>query len=101
MCTTNHFKSRACQHAWMTIKKPCAEGKNFSNCESFKDGRARRPPPPRQWAPPGSCPRCDLKGDYDTDTTRVVKKIVTGFKLFGFNADRNSPGVSVICCAVM
>lgn len=101
MCTTNYFKSRACQHAWMTIKKPCAEGKNFSNCESFKDGRARARTPPGQWAPPKSCPWCDLKGAYDANTTRVVTKVTTGVRLCSYDASRRGPGIDVVCCAVM
>lgn len=101
MCTASYFKSRACSHAWMTVKKPCAEGKNFSNCASFQDGRARGAAPTGQWAKPDSCPWCDLKGAYDPDTTRVVTKVKTGVRLFGDDASRRGLGIDVICCAVM
>lgn len=100
MCTTSYLKSRACGHAWMTIKRPCAEGKNFSNCASFNDGRARGPPPAGQWAT-DSCPWCNLKGAYDANTTRVVTKVEMGVRLFGYSASRRSPGLDVVCCAVM
>ena len=95
---------------------PCAEGRNFSNCPSFANGKARRPESlKRSHAPEKSCPKCDKKDNYDGNTTRMVKDVRQGIKV-GTGPSRSDPGVDmcfesreglekvvrpVICCSVM
>lgn len=77
---------------------PCAKDKNFGNCKSFEDRRAR-PETRFKWAVPGKCPKCDLKDDYDGNKTRVIKKIDLGLKL-GQGPSRKSSGVEIMCCTI-
>ncbi len=100
MCSVQFWKSRRCRHRWVTIKKPCTDGRNFSNCPSFQDGRARTPRSPGRWAPPGCCPVHDKKGDYDFDTIRVIDTVTRGVRL-GAGPSRKDPGVDVLCCNIM
>ncbi len=100
MCSVQYWRSPNCSHRWMTIKKPCAEGRNFSNCPSFEDRKARLASTRGRWAPRGSCPKHDKKGDYDTDTMRVISKVTYGVRL-GDGPSRAGNGVDVVCCSVM
>lgn len=81
MCTAKLLRSPTCNHWWAEILNPCGEGKNFGNCASFEDGRARRPRDyPRYRAEDNTCPKCDRKDDYDGDQIRMVKGLTYGIK---------------------
>lgn len=97
MCTVQFWKSRTCGHKWLTIKKSCQEGRGFNNCPSFDPGLARVQRGPSYWAPPGSCPEHDKKGEYDGNTMRMITHINYGVKL-GSNPHPKSKGVEMICC---
>ena len=99
MCTVHFWKSHTCRHRWMTIQTPCAEGRNFSNCPSFKDGKARRRTP-FLWAPAGSCPQHDENCNYNFDTVRILGKGTRGVRI-GRGPSLTDPGVDVPCCSVM
>jgi len=95
MCRTKSWKSFPCKHQWVSLEKPCAEGKNFSNCKSFENRHARNPRAIYR-APAGSCPKCDKKDDYDGNKIRMVKAIKRGTKL-GTGPSREIFGVECIC----
>lgn len=95
MCWTKSWKSFPCKHQWVSLEKPCAEGKNFSNCKSFENRHARSPRMIYR-APAGSCPKCDKKDDYDGNKIRMVKAIKRGTKL-GTGPSRENFGVECIC----
>lgn len=75
MCRTTAYKSTACNHRWLTITTRCAPNVGFTTTPvhefrsdtSFHWGR-----PSYLKAPTGACPNCDLKGQYDGNTTRMV-----------------------------
>ncbi len=77
MCAVHYWRCRTCQHRWLTIKKPCQPGRGFNNCPTFKTRQARHHPPV-EWAPAGSCPGHELKGSYDYNTVRLIKKDTQG-----------------------
>jgi len=95
MCRTKSWKSFPCKHQWVSLEKPCAEGKNFSNCKSFENRHARNPRTIYR-APAGSCPKCDKKDDYDGNKIRMVKAIKRGTKL-GTGPSRENFGIECIC----
>lgn len=117
MCTTKFSKHPKCKHWSTEILNPCEEGKNFGNCKSFEEGRARNPKScPREMAKEGECPKCDKKDDYDGDQIRMVKNVEYGYRFglgpsegdFGIDLLRPSGGQpkartesQVICCTVM
>ena len=93
MCLVKRWESRPCCHQWVSLEKPCAEGRNFSNCPSFYN-RAARPRSGIYIPPAGSCPKCDKKDDYDGEKVRMVdaKATVTGVKC-GTGPSRSNSGV--------
>src|SRR5579862_1714183 len=106
MCAVCLYRSPTCPHRWLTIQNPCAPSRNFSNCPSLKDGAlhildfngkgARY-----VLAVPKSCPSCD-KGNYDSDTTRMVVRIRHGVRVGVGELRRGGKGgVDVPCCVVM
>ena len=78
----------------------CREGAGFDNCETFQNRAIRNPTGPGLWAPPGSCPRHDLKGEYDFNTTRIISKVTYGVKLGG-TPQRGKSGLDLMCCVMM
>ena len=97
MCSVQYWRSRQCGHQWFTIKKSCSPGAGFDNCPSFYGRGYRYPKGPGLLGP---CPWDDLKGAYDSNTTRVISSVTHGIK-FARDVDRRSPGVEVVCCSVM
>ncbi|CAJ2502005.1 Uu.00g048580.m01.CDS01 [Anthostomella pinea] len=62
MCTTDHYRSRACGHHWLAIARPCYPGSGFRFCRTFGDGHAREPSNSSDGHPfrvDGLCPACD------------------------------------------
>lgn len=119
MCTAKLLKSPTCNHWWAEILKSCGEGKNFGNCPSFADGRARLPRDhPRYKAEKKTCPKCDKKDDYDGDKIRIIKGVQYDYKIgtgpsksdrgFDLHADLLRPSkppkeqpTIIYCCVVM
>lgn len=122
MCTTKFWRGPKCCHTWAEIVKPCAEKKNFSNCPSFTNGKARKAEGLKtSLAPAKSCPKCDKKDKYDGDKIRMVKggEMQYGCRLglgpsktdkgvdfpvgkpMKFLGKGKGPEVRVVCCIVM
>ncbi len=81
MCITKLSKHSACGHWSCEIKTPCKEGRNFSNCPSFTEGKARNAAKhPQELAKEKTCPKCDKKDDYDGKKIRMVKGSVNATK---------------------
>lgn len=75
MCRTTGYKSTTCGHRWLTITTRCAPNMGFTNTpihEFRADGFSLFGTPKYQKAAAGTCPNCDLKGQYDGNTTRMV-----------------------------
>ena len=106
MCTAKVLKSSTCEHWWAEILDPCAEGRHFSNCPTFQDGKARSlKSNPWSKAEEKTCPKCDKKDDYDGEKIRMVKSIQHGYRL-GSGPSKSDPGQDfvghgVVCCTVM
>ena len=118
MCTTKFYKGPKCGHWWSELVTPCAEGRNFGNCPSFENGKARRlGSAPQAMAPEKSCPKCDKKNDYDGKKLRMISGVRKGIRV-GMGPSRNDLGLDmfkgrfekargsqsvpqVVCCVVM
>ena len=101
MCLVKQWESRPCRHRWVSLEKPCATDRNFSNCPSFSNKVAR--PESRIYIPPaGSCPKCDKKDDYDGEKVRMVDATVRGVK-YGTGPSKSNTGVEFTgsCCTIM
>lgn len=75
MCRTTAYKSTTCQHRWLTITTRCSPGAGFTSTpiHEFRFSEASLFGSPRfQKAPAGTCPNCDMKGQYDGNTTRLL-----------------------------
>src|SRR4051794_35674497 len=86
MCIIRLHRSPTCPHRWLTIQKPCKPSYNFTNCPTLKDGALHvldRSSGNTSYvqAAPKSCPRCDTKGSYDSNTTRVVVGVSYGYRV--------------------
>ena len=106
MCTAKVLRSTTCEHRWAEIIKPCAEDRNFGNCPSFEDGKARsRTNNPWYKAAENTCPKCDKKDDYDGDKIRMVKGVQQGYRV-GTGPSKSDTGIDMldhgaVCCSVM
>lgn len=74
MCRTTAYRSTTCNHRWLTITARCGPNVGFTTtpihefrCDSMFFGKLKF-----MKAPAGSCPNCNLKGQYDGNTTRMV-----------------------------
>ena len=75
---------------------PCGQGKGFSTCASFEDGRARNLNTLKAVkAAPNTCPVCDKKNDYDGNTIRMVKRTTLGSR-WGYGPGKTSSGVDLV-----
>lgn len=75
MCCTTAYKSATCRHRWLTITTRCSPYAGFTNTPIHQfqfDSTSLFGGPHYQKASAGSCPTCDLKGQYDGNTTRIV-----------------------------
>lgn len=75
MCRVIGYKSRACSHRWLTITSRCAPNMGFTMTpvhEFRSDGCSILGRPSFTKAPAGTCPDCDLRGQYDGNTIRLV-----------------------------
>jgi hypothetical protein len=75
MCRITAYKSRTCNHRWLTITARCAPHMGFTTTpvHDFRsDGCSIWGRPYFMKAPAGSCPNCDLRGQYDGNTIRLV-----------------------------
>lgn len=101
MCKVQIWRSKTCPHRWISLTKPCGEGKNISNCPAFTNGKAR---PTKEacaaLAPPKSCPHCDKKDEYDGNRIRMIKSLEYGVK-FGEGPSRSDSGIECMCCNIM
>lgn len=98
MCKVQIWRSATCPHFWVSLVKPCEEGKNIQNCPTFEDGKIRPKDEARAaWAPPKSCPHCDKKDDYDGSQIRMVKLLQYGVKL-GEGPSKSDFGIECKCC---
>ncbi|KAF1351813.1 hypothetical protein BDV97DRAFT_132206 [Delphinella strobiligena] len=128
MCLTQCYKSKECGHFWsviiltlhimsythsqrrMMLHGRCHRGRNLSNCPKLEPGQPEGPLHWPDWyfvrvAPRGSCPMCDLEGDYDRKAIRMVEIVSTGARLTA-GAGRNRAGVDFhdragMCCTLM
>lgn len=79
---------------------------NIENCPSFQDGRSRHSRGLRKTvADPHSCPKCDLKDDYDVTLIRMIVGSRHGTKVGGNGPGKSRSGIEftgVDCkCSVM
>ncbi|KAI1501690.1 hypothetical protein F5X99DRAFT_408709 [Biscogniauxia marginata] len=100
MCHVAHFRSRNCGHHWLTIAQPCAPGRGFDTCPTFRDGVAREPAP--EIAVSGPCPACCCCGAgagavYDRNAVRMVTEIKRRWR-WGLGPSKGDFGVD---CGVM
>lgn len=75
MCRIIAYKSRNCNHRWLIITTRCAPQMGFTTTpvHDFRtEGFSLCGKPNFMKAPAGTCPNCDLKGQYDGNTTRLV-----------------------------
>jgi hypothetical protein len=122
MCKTIYWKSASCGHTWyllllppnrhtklilprLELSKPCANGRNLMNCPDFSGsqpyGPADMPSRRARHAPPEECPTCDYEC-HDMRRRRMCEFRRTGVRLAFYPApNRRTPGVDVVCCAVM
>lgn len=93
MCRTTAYKSTTCGHRWLTITTRCAPKMGFTTTpvhEFRADGSFVWVKPKFQKAAAGSCPNCDLKGQYNGNTTRMV--LASGEKEIQRNMWRSARG---------
>ncbi|KAK7908124.1 hypothetical protein PG985_015427 [Apiospora marii] len=95
MCTSAHFRSRACGHHWLQIEAACYPGLGFNNCDTFGDGVAREGSP--VVAVDTLCPACLRPGLYDKNTVRMILEIKNRCR-WGFGPDKRDFGVD--CCVM-
>ncbi|KAK8114738.1 uncharacterized protein PG998_000717 [Apiospora kogelbergensis] len=95
MCTTAHFRSRACGHHWLQITMACYPGLGFNNCDTFDGGAAREESP--LVAVDTLCPACLGPGRYDKNTTRMILDIRNRYR-WGYGPDKRSFGAD--CCVM-
>lgn len=82
MCVTKFSKHPKCGHWSCEIKEPCQEGRDFFNCPSFNNGRARNPAKHSQeTAKENTCPKCDKNNEYDGKKIRMIGKTVHATKI--------------------
>lgn len=75
MCRATAYESTICRHRWLTITTRCSPNAGFTNTpiHQFRfDSTSLLGGPRYQKASAGSCPNCDLKGQYDGNTIRMV-----------------------------
>ncbi|KAK2766242.1 acetate non-utilizing protein 9 [Arachnomyces sp. PD_36] len=99
MCNVIRWKSPSCKHRWITIVQPCAADRGFNNCPNFASPTSRTRTLLSQQALPKSCPICDLKGDYDGNKTRIIKKEVRGVSIWAPGSKGSQ--YDMVCCSVM
>lgn len=96
MCHVQLYKSQTCRHTWVRLTHPCADGMNIENCPSFQDGRSRHSRGLRKAvAHPHSCPRCDLKDEYDGTLIRMIAESRRGTKVGGNGPGKSRSGVEL------
>ncbi|KAI0009787.1 methyltransferase domain-containing protein [Xylariaceae sp. FL0662B] len=94
MCTTTHFRSRACRHHWLQIRQPCAPGQGFSYCDVFGDGVARAEA--ERVTVAGLCPACQFPAAvYDKNQVRMVMDIKDRWR-WGFGPSKGDPGLECV-----
>ena len=76
MCLTQGFKSYTCHHRWLTITHPCGPDRGFDNCRRLTAQQPSLFSGRQTWyyATAGSCPVDGLKGNYDGNMIRVVRR---------------------------
>lgn len=75
MCEAVAYKSTLCRHRWLTITKPCAPRFGFTTppCPDIKCSSTNMCGEAKYMkASANSCPSCDLKGQYNANTTRML-----------------------------
>ncbi|KAI1611584.1 hypothetical protein EDD37DRAFT_428904 [Exophiala viscosa] len=74
MCQAELNKSFTCRHKWLTIVRKCEDGGGFNDnhLHKYRPARLGLFHPKFASAAANTCPNCDLKGDYDTKTTRMI-----------------------------
>lgn len=102
MCTAQLTTCRQCKTRWFRITNPCAEGKNFSNCDSFSDGKPRSDRDlMTRMVDKEECPVCTPE-KYDGDNLRLVKSMSTGVRYgVGPGRDQARGEFGFVCCSVM
>ncbi|KAK0612978.1 hypothetical protein B0T17DRAFT_620348 [Bombardia bombarda] len=93
MCRVEFYKDPYCGHRWARVTRPCYPGYGFTTCPSFFNGSSKSAP--RCFvAVQEPCPKCDLRGTYDRNQIRVVRRVRNGFRL-GTGPSRRDPGVDI------
>ena len=94
MCITK-FEKHECGHLSTQIIAPCKNDRNFTNCPSFYNGKARNPSKyPQVKTDKKDCPKCDKKDDYDRNLIRMVTG-VKGATRFGFGPSKSDFGIDI------
>lgn len=103
MCIAKMTMCRTCKRRWFRLTKPCAEGKNMSNCPSFEDGKARSDRDLiTTMVDAENCPICTPE-KYDADNLRLVMSMSSGVR-YGLGLGRTDVGKDVklyFCCTIM
>lgn len=74
MCRAKGYQSRTCGHRWLTIIWRCGPDIGFTTRPNhgFETRSTLLGETIFHVAPANSCPNCDLRGQYDGNTTRMV-----------------------------
>jgi len=103
MCRTEQWRAQ-CGHSWITLKRPCADGRDLLSCPDFSSGQpcgaATIPALHCTPLPRSKCPRCGLQGNYDMRYTRIARLTRVGWRI-GYGPERDAPGCDIYLCTVM
>lgn len=89
----------------LELNRPCGRGRHLMNCPDFTSsqpyGPADMPKRLARFAPPDECPICDYEC-HDMRRRRMCEFRRAGVRLALYpQPQRRSPGVDLVCCAMM
>lgn len=98
MCRIQGWRSRVCQHRWVTITEPCGPERGFDNCSYLVS--ARTPLGCVSWFPAtvSTCPVCGMKEQYDGNRIRMVMGTRKG--ACGSDPSFYDGGGGLVCCVI-
>ena len=103
MCQFQYWERSTCKHKWLLLTLSCGPKKNLLSCPMFQAGARNSwdgKGPKFNKAPAGSCPSCDLEGEYPRELIRMV----TAGPKYGVELDvptKKDSRVVVLWCCVM